>query len=173
MVIDTCMRSEASLCRNHAPVIPCFTCDRSCASAHSVPQGENPDEHILILCNAIGSPVDSKYMDVEPKYLAITNYHVVAASDDVVYLWQFRNSFSKQLAIDAPVTTTSSSCASTSAAAAARLQQGRERMFHIDEPATTGTVSCSNRQQLLSLAGTSADCCITPYIHLLLMEITG
>lgn len=47
-------------------------------------QGENPGEYILILCNAIGSPVDSKYIDVEPKYIAITNYHVIAASDEVV-----------------------------------------------------------------------------------------
>ncbi len=58
-------------------------------------QGENPGEHILILCNAIGSPVDSKYIEVEPKYLAITNYHVIAANDEVVYVWQFRTSFSK------------------------------------------------------------------------------
>lgn len=49
-------------------------------------QGENPGEYILILCNAIGSPVDSKYIDVEPKYIAITNYHVIAASDEVVRL---------------------------------------------------------------------------------------
>ena len=58
-------------------------------------QGENPGEYILILCNAIGSPVDSKYIEVEPKYLTITNYHVIAASDEVVYVWQFRTSFSK------------------------------------------------------------------------------
>lgn len=58
-------------------------------------QGENPGEYILILCNAIGSPVDSKYIEVEPKYLYITNHHVIAASDDTVYVWQFRTSFSK------------------------------------------------------------------------------
>lgn len=27
-------------------------------------QGENSGEYILILCNAIGSPVDSKYIEV-------------------------------------------------------------------------------------------------------------
>jgi hypothetical protein len=27
-------------------------------------QGENAGEYILILCNAIGSPVDSKYIEV-------------------------------------------------------------------------------------------------------------
>ena len=58
-------------------------------------QGENPGEYILILCNAIGSPVDSKYIEVEPKYLTITQQHVIAASDDVVYVWQFRTGSSK------------------------------------------------------------------------------
>lgn len=81
-------------------------------------KGENPGEYILILCNAIGSPVDSKYIDIEPKYLSITHYHVIAASDDVVYVWQFRTSFSKVL--------------STDVTGVAR-KDVREKLFHIDE----------------------------------------
>ena len=30
-------------------------------------------QFILILCNAIGSPVDSKYIDVEPTHLSMTD----------------------------------------------------------------------------------------------------
>lgn len=81
-------------------------------------KGENPGEYILILCNAIGSPVDSKYIEVEPKYLTITNYHVIAASDEMVYLWQYRNSFSRILATDL---------------ASAKRQGVREKQFHIDD----------------------------------------
>ena len=36
-----------------------------------------------------------RHAQVEPKYLTITNYHVIAASDEAVYVWQFRTSFSK------------------------------------------------------------------------------
>ncbi|KAG2494620.1 hypothetical protein HYH03_007139 [Edaphochlamys debaryana] len=81
-------------------------------------KGENPGEHILILCNAIGSPVDSKYIEVEPKYLAITNYHVIAANDEVVYVWQFRTSFSKVLSTDIN---------------AVKRKDVREKMFSVDD----------------------------------------
>eukprot|EP00955_Chlamydomonas_euryale_P056300 356375-Chlamydomonas_euryale.AAC.17 len=37
----------------------------------------------------------ARMLQVEPKFLSITNYHVIAASDDVVYVWQFRTSYSK------------------------------------------------------------------------------
>mmetsp|Transcript_8336 Transcript_8336/g.17822 ORF Transcript_8336/g.17822 Transcript_8336/m.17822 type:complete len:1276 (-) Transcript_8336:992-4819(-) len=81
-------------------------------------KGENPGEYILILCNAIGSPVDSKYIEVEPKYLTITHYHVIAASDDVVYVWQFRTSFSKVLSTDIN---------------GVKRRDVREKIFHIDD----------------------------------------
>lgn len=35
-------------------------------------QGESQGEYILILCNAIGSPVDSKVIELEPKFVALT-----------------------------------------------------------------------------------------------------
>lgn len=35
-------------------------------------QGETPGERILILCNAIGSPVDSKVIELEPKCVLLT-----------------------------------------------------------------------------------------------------
>ncbi|GAX81565.1 hypothetical protein CEUSTIGMA_g8993.t1 [Chlamydomonas eustigma] len=81
-------------------------------------KGENPGEYILILCNAIGSPVDSKYIEVEPKYLTITHYHVIAASDEVVYVWQFRTSFSKVLSTDVT---------------GVKRKDVREKLFQIDE----------------------------------------
>ncbi|GBG63808.1 hypothetical protein CBR_g39592 [Chara braunii] len=52
-------------------------------------RGEEPGQYILILCNAIGSPIDSKYLDIEPIHLAISETHVFAASEDIVYTWQY------------------------------------------------------------------------------------
>ncbi|GFH32715.1 WD_REPEATS_REGION domain-containing protein, partial [Haematococcus lacustris] len=55
----------------------------------------------------------------EPKFLTITNYHVVAASDEAVYVWQFRTSFSKILSTDV---------------SGVKRRDVREKVFHIDDP---------------------------------------
>ena len=48
-------------------------------------------QYVLILCNAIGTPLESKYIDMEPLYVTITDTHVVAASKEAFYSWQFKN----------------------------------------------------------------------------------
>jgi len=58
-------------------------------------QGEETDQYILILCNAIGSPVDSKYIEVEPTFIHMTDYHVIVASEELIYIWQYRTPVSK------------------------------------------------------------------------------
>ena len=45
----------------------------------------------LELCNQIGSPLDTKYMNFEPLYSSMTRTHIVASSNDYVYVWQYRN----------------------------------------------------------------------------------
>ena len=45
-------------------------------------------QYMLLLCNAIGSPLDSKHVEVEPTYLTVTPYHVIAASHSFLYVWQ-------------------------------------------------------------------------------------
>lgn len=74
---------------------------------------------ILILCNSIGSPVDSKYIDLEPTYTTMTKYHVIVASKESVYVWQYRTPVSKLTSLDT--------------GAGLRRKEGRERIFHIDE----------------------------------------
>ena len=86
------------------------------------------DEHVIVsffryalnLCNAIGSPVDCKYIDVEPTFLTVTPYHVVAASHSFVYVWQYRTLMSKLTSVDL-------------GAGSLRRREGRERCFHIDD----------------------------------------
>jgi len=46
---------------------------------------------VIILCNSIGTPLDFKYIDVAPAYVAMTASHVVVASRAAFYMWQFKN----------------------------------------------------------------------------------
>ena len=45
------------------------------------------DTWLIQLCNAIGCPVESKHISIEPKYCDMNSTHVVIASDDCVYYW--------------------------------------------------------------------------------------
>ncbi|KAI8474040.1 MAG: intraflagellar transport protein [Monoraphidium minutum] len=92
--------------------------------------GDAPGEHVLLLCNAIGSPVDSRYIDHEPKHLCITDTHVIAASDEVVFTWQFRSSFSRLSPAEA------AAAAANVGAAAVGGAGARDRVMHIDAPST-------------------------------------
>jgi len=91
---------------------------------------DSSGQYILIVCNDIGSPVDSKYLHIEPLHVAMTNTHVIVASDDVVYVWMYRASVVKQSQGDL-------------AAAAGMLGAGGkrrvEKMFHIDESLSPGS----------------------------------
>jgi WD repeat-containing protein 35 len=96
---------------------------------------EEKQQFALIVCNAIGSPVDSRYVDIEPLFLAMTSTHVVAASHEAVYVWQYKQG---------------KVAAAGSSAAQALIQQEREKqegktgaprkagdvtevLFHIDD----------------------------------------
>mmetsp|Transcript_3004 Transcript_3004/g.7686 ORF Transcript_3004/g.7686 Transcript_3004/m.7686 type:complete len:1249 (+) Transcript_3004:101-3847(+) len=87
-------------------------------------------QYILIVCNDIGSPVDSKYLHIEPMHVAMTNTHVIVASEDVVYIWMYKSSVTKHSQGEL-------------AAAAGALGVGNKRklemMFHIDESLAPGT----------------------------------
>ena len=43
----------------------------------------------------VGAPVDSKYLDWQPTHVTMTDQHIIAASEDTVYVWQYRTSVSK------------------------------------------------------------------------------
>lgn len=71
---------------------------------HCVLASQNEDESgqfSLVLCNSLGSPVDSKTLHFEPLYLAMNNLHIVACSEDCVYVWQYRSQVSRFLSLDA------------------------------------------------------------------------
>lgn len=53
--------------------------------------------YVLILCNAIGTPIDSKYIDVEPINLTMTSTHVIVTSAECVYIWAHAASLNAEL----------------------------------------------------------------------------
>ena len=48
---------------------------------------DSDDTWVVILCNAVGCPIENKYITIEPKYVAMNKTHVIIASDEVVYFW--------------------------------------------------------------------------------------
>jgi len=104
-------------------------------------------QFILILCNAIGSPVDSKYIDIEPLFVTMTPYHVIVSNNELVYVWQYRTPATKLTSVGGTAgaggttgsgNATSPTAASTtpsSGAASMKRKEGRESVFHIDYPA--------------------------------------
>ena len=44
-----------------------------------------------MLCNGIGSPLDTKYINIDPTSIAMTKTHIIVASSDHIYTWQYRN----------------------------------------------------------------------------------
>ena len=56
---------------------------------------ENSDQYQLLLCNSIGSPVDSKFINIEPLYVTMSSTHIIVCSDEHIYVWQYKNAVSR------------------------------------------------------------------------------
>lgn len=68
----------------------------------------------LVLCNAISTPIDTKYIGIEPMWLAMNSTFVFAASRDNFLLWHFK----------APKLHSQHS---------AGARQRRDRLYHVDD----------------------------------------
>lgn len=86
-----------------------------------VMKSEDLPSHLVVLCNDIGSPVDSRYVDMEPKVVAMSAHFCCVASDDLVYLWQYRSIIKQADQLSA------------FAGAALLKRECRERLWHIEE----------------------------------------
>lgn len=118
----------------------------------------NPDsdgEYLLILCDTIGSPVDSKVMPIYPKYVTMTKYHVIAASDTEVYTWQYRTPVSKLTSIAAE------------SKSAFRRKDGRERIFHIEDSVDTPPCDASKYQSMKHIEVDDPITCVCASEHYL------
>ena len=73
----------------------------------------------LILCNSLGTPVDSKYINIEPSFVTMTSTHVLAASRDAIFVWNFRTAKSwTHLTLDSEKS---------------GRRDRREKVFHVDD----------------------------------------
>ncbi|XP_056342288.1 WD repeat-containing protein 35 isoform X2 [Oenanthe melanoleuca] len=80
---------------------------------------ESQPQYVLVLCNSIGTPLDPKYIDIEPLFVTMTKTHVIAACKDAFYVWQYR--VAKKLT------------AMEINQLARTRKEGRERIYHIDD----------------------------------------
>ncbi|XP_078503870.1 WD repeat-containing protein 35 [Lissotriton helveticus] len=106
----------------------------------------NGSKYALVLCNSIGTPLDSKYIDIAPLFVTMTKSHVIAASREAFYIWQYR--VAKRLtALEINQVT--------------RIRkEGRERIYHIDDT-PTGTADGHLDFTKASAATDDPICCIT------------
>jgi hypothetical protein len=53
--------------------------------------GDTPlaQDHIVVLCDAAGTPLESRYLPLAPEHAALTRTCAVVASSDALYLWQY------------------------------------------------------------------------------------
>ncbi|XP_048453080.1 WD repeat-containing protein 35 [Rhincodon typus] len=136
-------------------LISITTCGDFCILAtkadDSSPQDENEMEsvvamYVLVLCNSIGTPLDSKYIDIDPLFITMTKTHVIVASKEAFYIWQYR--VAKKLT------------AMEINQVARTRKEGRERIYHVDDESSVagdGTVDFSK-----ALSTTKdAICCVT------------
>ncbi|XP_033121645.1 WD repeat-containing protein 35-like isoform X2 [Anneissia japonica] len=80
---------------------------------------ETIGNYVLVLCNSIGTPLDSKYVDIEPQYVTLTKTHIIATSKEALYVWQFKT----------PKTVSAMSVNQ----AVGRKKDNREKVYHIDD----------------------------------------
>eukprot|EP00794_Sanderia_malayensis_P012081 gene12081-13325_t len=82
---------------------------------------DSTGQYVLVLCNAIGTPLDSRYIDIEPIYVAMTASHVIASSKEAFYAWQYKSS--KKL----------TTLELQQNPAKQGRKEGSEKMYHIDD----------------------------------------
>ncbi|KAM5143257.1 WD repeat-containing protein 35 isoform 2-T2 [Callospermophilus lateralis] len=98
-------------------IISITTCGDFCILATKA--DESHPQFVLVLCNSIGTPLDPKYIDIVPLFVAMTKTHVIAASKEAFYIWQYRVA-KKLTALEINQITRS-------------RKEGRERIYHVDD----------------------------------------
>ncbi len=53
--------------------------------------GNKTYQYILVLCNAIGAPLESKYIDIEPVFSYMNASHIIVASRSYFYFWNYQS----------------------------------------------------------------------------------
>ncbi|XP_066559744.1 WD repeat-containing protein 35 isoform X2 [Amia ocellicauda] len=120
------------------------TCGDFCILATKA--DDSHPQYVLVLCNSIGTPLDSKYIDIDPLFVTMTKTHVIAASKEAFYTWQYR--VAKKLT------------AMEINQVARTRKEGRERVYHIDETPSGSTEGTLDFTKAIT-ATRDPICCIT------------
>ncbi|KAL0485363.1 WD repeat-containing protein [Acrasis kona] len=115
--------------------------------------GANDTKYALIMCNSIGSPVESKYIPIEPIYLAMTECHVIIASDKSIMIWQYKAQYSKQ------------SDFSMAMNSALRTKEEIEYIFDIDDVNIKPVSSTQDKLKLNFKSADTTDTICAIYAH--------
>lgn len=54
-----------------------------------------PGQYAVLLCNSLGTPMDTRYIELEPSYVTISHTHILVGSKTVCYIWHYRSASSK------------------------------------------------------------------------------
>lgn len=76
------------------------------------------------MSNAVGCPVESKTININPRYVAMNTTHVIVCSDDTIYYWQYRSQYSQSISLESDK----------------KKRAGKESAFHIDEIPNPNTI---------------------------------
>jgi WD repeat-containing protein 35 len=82
-------------------------------------------QYAVSLCNAIGAPVQIKYTEIEPCFACMTLTHIIVASSQDIYIWQYDSGAKK---VTAGITNDLSIYHLPS-----NLRSNKEASFHVDE----------------------------------------
>lgn len=96
-------------------LISIAACGEHCVLAAKNDPTQGEERYVLFVCNSISTPVDTKYMDLEPIKICMNSNTVIAASRNNFLLWNFR-------------------VPRNSALNAGRLK--RDRTYHVDDTPT-------------------------------------
>jgi WD repeat-containing protein 35 len=105
-------------------------------------------QYVLILCNKIGQPIDSKYIEIEPEFLTMSENYVVAASHDCIFVWSYE--------------------VGLAAEASGKKSRRDERIFHADDAPSTAKEDWSKFRKA-AVEAQDAVSCITVSDNLLLV----
>ena len=79
---------------------------------------EDESQYVLTLSNSVGCPIESKVINIEPRFVAMNHTHIIVCGEDSVYYWQYRNQYSASVSLESEKR---------------KKKAGRENAFLIDE----------------------------------------
>ena len=86
--------------------------------------GDGSGQYSLLLCNALGTPIDCKYIELEPCFVSMSHTHVIVTSQTGIFVWHYRT----MSRLAAPEL--------MSHLMSRKSTEGQERLIHVDDHPT-------------------------------------